>query len=101
MKKIRQFSVGSVARFVLAHRGNQVGGTSLDVLAHGEGLIEFELLREEADANAALDGNLPAVGLLLAGENPEQAGLPAAVATDQANFFPGFDGNGRALQQLW
>ena len=63
VEEIGEFALGSLARFILAHRGHQIGGARLDIFAHREALIEFELLGEIAHANAALSGNLATVRL--------------------------------------
>ncbi len=100
VEQLGQLCLAALARFIPANRRDQVGRSRLDVLADGEGVIEFEFLGEVTDPDAALGGNLSAVRLFLSGQDLEQAGLAAAVASHQAGLLSGFDGDGRPLEQL-
>src|SRR6185312_1382089 len=46
-----------------------------------------DILAEVADGHAAIDGDLTLVGLLLAGDHPEQRRLAGTVRTDQADLL--------------
>ena len=46
-----------------------------------------DILAEIADGDALVAGDLPLVGLLLAGDHPEQGGLAGAVGADQPDLL--------------
>ena len=46
-----------------------------------------DVLAEIPDGDAAIDGDLAFVGLLLAGDHPEQSGLAGAIGADEADLF--------------
>ena len=53
-----------------------------------------DVLAEVTDGNTAIDRHLPLIGLLLAGNHPEQGGLAGAVRTDEADLLALLQGRG-------
>ena len=94
-----QLAVGALAGFVASEPIDEVGGARLDVLADGEGALELEFLGQVADAEAAAPGDIAGIGVLVSGEDAEEAGFAAAVAADEADLFAGSDGEGDGLEQ--
>ena len=71
----------------LAHQ--RAGGTgALHDFGDGAAALHVaDVLAEVADGDAAIDGDLALVGLLLAGDQAEQRGLAGAVGSDEADLF--------------
>jgi len=71
----------------------------LDVGEHGGFTVEFKFLRQVADTQSALDGEISRVRPFDTGEDFQQAGFATAVAPDQAYFFTFIDGECDAFEQ--
>ena len=87
---VEQFSMifgAAGAGFILRNPVQQVGRTGGDVLLHGLVAGELKFLRQITNPQPAPPENLPAVRGLFTGQNLQQAGLPAPVAADQADFL--------------
>ncbi len=97
--ELGELGVRALARFVAADPFGQIGGAALDVLSDGKRGIELELLRQIADAHLAAAGNFSRVGLAVAGEDFEEAGLAAAVAAHKANLFTGSERDRRSIEE--
>ena len=54
-----------------------------------------DVLAEVADRNAPIDGHLALVGMLLAGDHPEERGLAGPIRTDEADLLPLLERRGR------
>jgi hypothetical protein len=74
-------------KLVLPQPFHQVGGACLDVLSHGEAAVQLELLRQITDAQPAPPRHFAGIGVLMAGEDAQQAGLAAAIAPQQPDLF--------------
>jgi hypothetical protein len=68
-------------------------------LDHAPALHLADVLAEVADHDAAIDGDLPGVRLLLADQQPEDRGLPGAVGPDQPDPLPALDRGGGVQEQ--
>ncbi len=96
----------AVARDDVVHlvRAVRIGHRGLELLelgrdgAHRAGAVHdlgrgtaarhlADVLAEIADGDAAIDRHLALVGVILAGDHPEQRGLAGAVRTDEADFL--------------
>ena len=99
VEQVVELGIAALAVFVAADRLDDVGRAGGDVFLHAELGIEFELLRQITDAQGAAQGDFPGVRHLLAGEDFQQRGFAAAVAADHADFLPGGDGEGDAVEQ--
>lgn len=111
-QQLRQSDAAPLAAGELAHRllpvqsGQQAGGDVAhlrvggplvlghvpdDSLPHRVGVDQHIGLVQESDADAAAPGDLPGVGLLLAGQQAHQRGFPVAVAAHDADPVPGVE----------
>ena len=68
-------------------------------LEHGLARELADVLAEVADREAALDGDLAVVGLLLARDQPEDRGLAGAVRADQPDLLAAVNGRGCLEEQ--
>ena len=80
----------------------QFGGNDADrtgTVHHlGDGAAAFhfaDILVEIANRDALLDGHLPLVGLLFAGDHPEDGRLSRAIGTDKPDLLALVEGGGR------
>src|SRR6185369_7575432 len=87
------------AVFVATQPGDDIGRARLDVFAHGFVAVQFELLRQIPDAQAAPARNAARVRWNVAGQDLEQTGFAGAIAPDQPDFFAGRNGQGDAIEQ--
>ena len=72
------------------HRRDRTG--AVHGLGHGAAPRHLaDVLREVAHGDAAVDGDLPLVRLLLAGDEPEERRLPGAVGADQPDLLAAVD----------
>ena len=71
----------------LAHQRTGGTGAFHDFGDGAAALHVADVLAEVADGDAAIDGDLALVGLLLAGDQAEQRGLAGAVGTDEADLL--------------
>ena len=67
-------------------------------ILHRKALWVHGNLRDEAQTLARGDKHLAAVGLLLAGQDPEEGGLARAVAAQDAHPLTGVHLEGQAVQ---
>ena len=95
---------------ILADGGAEDGGKELQVLLHGEVLVEGELAGHVADALAdgaivphhvpPADGSRALVRQHQGGKDAEEGGLPRPVRPDDAVEFARLHGEGQAVQGL-
>ena len=73
------------------HRAHRAG--AVHRLGHGAAARHLaDVLAEVADGHAPIDRHLALVGLLLAGDHPEQGGLAGPVRTDEPDLLPLVEG---------
>ena len=82
-----EFGITPLAGLVAAHPLHEIGGSILNILENCGLGIEFEFLREIADAETATTRDVAGIGGIFAGEDFEEARLAAAVATDESDLF--------------
>ena len=94
-----EFGFGAVAIFIAGDRFDNICCASGDVVIDREGGIDFEFLREVANAKAAAFGDVAGISLVLIGDDFEEGSFSTAVAPDKADFFASGDGEGDAVEK--
>ena len=61
--------------------------------------VSRDFLRQQRDADARFQPELPGIGRQLAGEQAQQGGFPGAVAAEQRQPFARFHGERSTVQQ--
>ena len=92
-------STSTISRSDGVGRPLVVGPAAEHHLAHRVGVGEVVGLAQVADRQPALPRHPAAVGLLLAGHDPQQGGLAVPVAADDADPLPGPDAEGDVGEQ--
>ena len=68
-EEVCKLGFSAVAIFIARYSRGNVGGTGGDVVVNGESEIEFELLGEVADAEAAAGRDISGVSSVLIGKD--------------------------------
>ena len=99
VEHVGQLVLGALAGFVAAEPFHDVGGAGFDVLADRLPILQLELLRQVAHAQAAAARDLARVRPERPGEDLEERGLARAVASDEADLLTRRDRQAHALEE--